>query len=90
VKQERMSRLLALGEELSLAFRREHAGTMRPVLWESERPAGDGAGSLWHGHTDNYIPVYGTGTGLLNRVTPVELGEVYDDGVRGYSPLESI
>jgi threonylcarbamoyladenosine tRNA methylthiotransferase MtaB len=90
VKQERMSRLLALGEELSLAFRREHAGTVRPVLWESERPAEDGAGSLWHGHTDNYIPVYGIGTGLLNRVTPVELGEVYHDGVRGYSPMETV
>ena len=89
VKQERMSRLLALGEELSLAFRREHAGTMRPVLWESERPARDGGESLWHGHTDNYIPVYGTGTGLLNRVTPVALGEVYHDGVRGYSPMEA-
>ncbi|MBE0608737.1 MAG: MiaB/RimO family radical SAM methylthiotransferase [Dehalococcoidia bacterium] len=90
VKEERMSRLLALGEELSLTFRREHAGTMRPVLWETERPTGDGAGSLWHGHTDNYIPVYGIGTGLLNRVTPVELGEVYHDGVRGYSPLEAV
>ncbi len=90
VKQERMSRLLALGEELSLTFRREHAGTMRPVLWETERPALDGDESLWHGHTDNYIPVYGTGTGLLNRVTPVELGEVYHDGVRGYSPMEAL
>ncbi len=90
VKQERMARLLALGEELSLAFRREHAGTVRPVLWESERPAREGSGMLWHGHTDNYIPVYGTGTGLLNRVTPVELGEVYHDGVRGYSPLEAV
>ena len=90
VKQERMARLLALGEELSLAFRRAHAGTVRPVLWESERPAREGSGMLWHGHTDNYIPVYGTGTGLLNRVTPVELGEVYHDGVRGYSPLEAV
>lgn len=90
VKQERMARLLALGEELSLAFRREHLGTVRPVLWESERPAGVAGAPIWFGHTDNYIPVYGTGTNLLNRVTPAVLREVYHDGVRGYSPMESI
>jgi threonylcarbamoyladenosine tRNA methylthiotransferase MtaB len=90
VKQERMARLLALAEELSLAFRREHLGTVRPVLWESERPAAAGGEPLWFGHTDNYIPVYGTGTNLLNRVTPAKLGEMYHDGVRGYSPMEPV
>lgn len=90
VKQERMARLLALGEELSLAFRRQHLGTVRPVLWEGTRPAAADGEELWFGHTDNYIPVYGTGTDLLNRVTPAVLGEVYHDGVRGYSPLEPV
>ncbi|HQW50984.1 MAG TPA: MiaB/RimO family radical SAM methylthiotransferase [Tepidiformaceae bacterium] len=89
-KQERMARLLALSEELSLAFRAEHAGAVRPVLWESERPARGAEGPLWHGHTDNYIPVYAAGDALLNRVTPVRLGEVYHDGVRGYSPMEAV
>jgi len=89
VKQDRMGRLLALGEDLSLAFRSEHTGTIRPVLWESRRPAKDGQGPLWHGHTDNYIPVYAPGDGMLNRVTPIRLGEVYHDGVLGYSPMEA-
>ncbi|GIW18846.1 MiaB/RimO family radical SAM methylthiotransferase [Tepidiforma sp.] len=83
VKKERMARLLALGEELSLAFRRVHRGTTRPVLWEEEK-SGE-----WFGHTDNYIPVYAPGANLRNRVTPVELGEVYHDGVRGTLPTEA-
>ena len=86
VKKERMQRLLALGEELSLAFRRAHAGSSRPVLWESQR----GDSGTWHGHTDNYIAVYSSGTGLLNRVTPVQLGEVYHDGMWGRIPGEAV
>ncbi len=84
VKKERMARLLSLGEELSLAFNAEHAGTVRPVLWESRK---DG---LWFGHTDNYIVVYTSGMGLLNRVTPVLLGAVYHDGVWGNVPSEAV
>jgi tRNA A37 methylthiotransferase MiaB len=77
-----MARLLALADELSVAFRRAHRGTLRPVLWEEEK------GGDWFGHTDNYIPVYATGTALRNRVTLAELGEVYHDGVRGHLPPE--
>ncbi|WP_322797290.1 MiaB/RimO family radical SAM methylthiotransferase [Tepidiforma sp.] len=82
VKKERMARLLALGEELSLAFRRAHRGSVRPVLWEEPREGG------WFGHTDTYVPVYleAPGADLRNRITPVELGEVYHDGVRGALP----
>lgn len=88
VKQERMSRLLALGEELSDAFRKRFAGEIRPVLWEGERTI-DGE-RLWHGHTDNYLPVYMAGKDLHNRVTPVLIGEVYHDGVRGALPGEAV
>jgi threonylcarbamoyladenosine tRNA methylthiotransferase MtaB len=84
VRKERLSRLLALGEELGLRFRRRFAGTVRPVLWEGERPTPDGM--RWHGHTDNYIGVYAEGESLHNRITPVRIGEVYDDGVRGSFP----
>ncbi len=78
VKRERMARLLALAEELSLAFRAAHRGTVRPVLWEEERHG------EWFGHTDTYVPVYAASAEpLRNRITPVELGEVYHDGVRG-------
>jgi len=79
VRQERMQRLLALGQDLSLQFRQRFAGTVRPVLWEHER-ALDGD-RLWQGHTDNYIPVYAAGENLQNRVTPVRLGDVYHDGM---------
>ncbi|MCL4232673.1 MAG: MiaB/RimO family radical SAM methylthiotransferase [Dehalococcoidia bacterium] len=78
-RQERVRRLIALGEELSLAFRRRFAGTVRPVLWEDERSSPEGR--WWHGHTDNYIPVFAPGQGLGNRVTPALLGAVYHDGV---------
>jgi threonylcarbamoyladenosine tRNA methylthiotransferase MtaB len=81
VRQERMRRLLALGEELSLTFRRRFAATLRPVLWEGERCiAGE---VVSHGYTDNYIAVYSDATTMQNRVTPVLIGEVYHDGVRG-------
>lgn len=81
VRQERMRRLLALGAELSLAFRRAAAGQVRPVLWEEERQI-EGR-QCWHGLSDNYISVYRTGNDLRNRVTPVTLGDVYHDGVLG-------
>ena len=84
VRRERLARLLALGEELSLRFRRRFAGRVRPVLWEGERKGGETR--LWHGHTDNYVDVYAAGEGLHNRITPVTLGEVYHDGVLGCFP----
>ncbi|MGE3073061.1 MAG: MiaB/RimO family radical SAM methylthiotransferase [Dehalococcoidia bacterium] len=91
VKRERMNRLLELGRGLSMNFRRRHLGTVRPVLWESERPAksGEHSASMWFGHTDNYIPVYMNASNLLNRVTPAQLSEVYDDGVWGSAPREA-
>ncbi len=84
VKKDRMARLLSLGDELSRAFNAEQVGTVRPVLWETQK---DG---IWFGHTDNYVVIYTSGTGLLNRVTPVLLGEVYDGGVWGTVPREAV
>jgi len=81
-KKERMAHLLALGEELSLRFRATQEGTLRPVLWETEQ---DGVS---FGHTDNYVPVYANAMRLINRVTVMRLGGVYDDGVRGIAPAE--
>jgi threonylcarbamoyladenosine tRNA methylthiotransferase MtaB len=90
VKRERMSRLLALGEELSLAFRAGQAGSIRPVLWETRRADGHEAGDVWFGHTDNYVPVYANAREIRGHVTPVQLGRVYDDGVWGLIPGESV
>jgi threonylcarbamoyladenosine tRNA methylthiotransferase MtaB len=93
VKKERMARLLALGEELSLAFRRSQEGTTRPVLWESRRPAESTApegAETWYGHTDNYIPVYANAREAAGRVTPAQLGRVYHDGMWGSIPQEAV
>jgi threonylcarbamoyladenosine tRNA methylthiotransferase MtaB len=84
LRQERMQRLLGLAHELSLAFRCAAEGQVRPVLWEEERATE--AGRAWFGHTDNYIPVFAEGNLLGNRITPVQLAEVYDEGVRGRFP----
>jgi threonylcarbamoyladenosine tRNA methylthiotransferase MtaB len=88
MRKDRMERLLALGETLSLRFRANLAGTRRPVLWEARRALGGEA--HWHGHTDNYVPVYAPitqhtdETDLRNRLTPALLDAVYHDGMRGY------
>ncbi len=84
VRQERMARLLGIGKRLSRMFRERFEGTTRPVLWEEERQTD--VGPAWFGHTDNYIPVFAEGESLGNRITPVQLGEVYDEGVRGCFP----
>lgn len=88
VKQERMRRLMALGEELSRQYRQRFEGCTRPVLWEEERQIqGE---RLWFGHSDNYLPVYARGMNLRNRVTRALIGGVYHDGVRGSIPGEAL
>jgi threonylcarbamoyladenosine tRNA methylthiotransferase MtaB len=93
VRKDRMSRLLALGEDLSARFRRLHQGSLRPVLWESRRPqqvaSADNA-ETWYGHTDNYIPVYANARDAAGRVTPVQLDRVYHDGMWGTIPTEIV
>ncbi|MEP7217043.1 MAG: tRNA (N(6)-L-threonylcarbamoyladenosine(37)-C(2))-methylthiotransferase MtaB [Anaerolineaceae bacterium] len=86
VRKERMGRLTALNNELSVAFRSRFLGTTRPVLWETERQSEDG--TQWFGHTDNYIGVYATGNGLRNHVTPILLAALYHDGVGSSCPQE--
>ena len=81
VRKERVAELLALAKRLSETFRLRHAGAIRPVLWEAEREL-DGA-AAWFGHTDNYIGVIMPGEGMRNRVTPVVLGPLLGEGVRG-------
>ncbi len=92
IRQARTRELLALGEDLTNRFQRRFAGTIRPVLWEDERPTTDSReptpeSRRWHGHTDNYIPVLMTSDiQMRNRITPVQLGPVYDGGLWGRFP----
>jgi len=96
VKKARMARLLALGDELSVAFRRANEGAVRPVLWETARPlpqpggSPPGNSSLWYGHTDNYLTVYSNARQTSGAVTPVQLAGVYHDGVWGRIPGEAV
>ena len=51
-------------------------GKVRPVLWETAKPAGDGT-MLWSGLTDNYVRVFARGGPELgNTITPAMLGRL--------------
>jgi threonylcarbamoyladenosine tRNA methylthiotransferase MtaB len=83
VRKARTRRMIALGEELSLAYHRRYVGCERPVLWEQNVGA-DKEGLLWSGYTDNYIRVTAHGPAdLFNRVTAVHLTSAHPDGMRG-------
>ncbi len=80
VRKERMTRLLALANELAAAFRARFAGDVRPVLWERQQTTPDGP--RWHGLTDNYLSAYTeSDDDLAGRITPAVLGEPVADGL---------
>jgi threonylcarbamoyladenosine tRNA methylthiotransferase MtaB len=79
VKKERSQRMLALAEESARSFRRQFLGKPMPVLWEKQN-----GGSVWSGHTDNYIKVYARSSAdLANRLLPAKPVELKGDGVWG-------
>lgn len=81
VKQERISILTKVGEEVSLDRRREMEGAKKPVLFEEIQ------GGLLTGYTDNYIRVYvdlpEEGEELIGEIRNVTLGNPWKDGVKG-------
>ena len=80
VRKERMTRLLALANELTAAFRARFAGDVRPVLWEKRQTTPEGR--RWHGLTDNYLSTYTeSDDDLAGRITPAVLGEPVADGL---------
>lgn len=83
VKKERVGRMIALGNEMSLAFHQQYEGKTANVLWESSIGA-NSHGLRWVGYTDNYIRVNGHGSAdLFNQVTPVRLENARADGMDG-------
>lgn len=81
VKKERSQRLRALGRAKKRAFAERFLGRSLPVLLEGKR---DKARDLLSGLTDNYLRVYvDAPEALVNRLLPVRLVAVDDDGVRG-------
>lgn len=82
-RKERTRQMIALGEELSLAFHRRYEGRTLNVLWEAVVGA-NGQGTRWIGYTDNYIRVQANGPAdLFNRITPVRLSDARPDGLEG-------
>lgn len=82
-RKARVQRMLALGQQLSMAFHRQQAGRMASVLWET--PVGaDDAGLRWQGYSDNYIRVTAYGPAdLHNRITLTRLTTAEPGGMGG-------
>ena len=70
--------MLALAKESTENFRQQFLGKVMPVLWENQ------SAGVWSGLTDNYIKVYASSDeDLSNKLLPVKLVEVRQDGVWG-------
>jgi len=80
VKKERSQQMLSLARESAQNFSQRFLGRTMPVLFEQQ------SNGIWSGHTDNYIRVYTkTSHDLTNKLLPVKLVEVRNDGMWGHS-----
>ena len=77
VKEERSRRATQVAEEMSRQYRQELIGTVQQVLFEEPE------GQYDTGHAPNYVKVYVPGEGLRNRILPVKITGLKDDGVVG-------
>jgi len=78
VKKERSQKMLALAKESAQNFSQRFLGKTMTVLFEQQ------SNGLWSGHTDNYIKVYTKSSDdLTNKLLPLKLVEVRNDGVWG-------
>ena len=76
-KEARSKAAIAVGQEMSLAYRLALVDSIQEVLFEE--PEGD----FFTGHAPNYVKVYVRGEGLHNKVRPVRITAVHADGVTG-------
>ena len=84
IKKQRSQKMLALARESAKNFSQRFLGKTMPVLWEKRT---DG---LWTGLTDNYIKVYTkSDRTLTNKLLPVKLVQVREDGAWGEGWLDS-
>ena len=77
VKDERVQRLIAVGEELSFAYRKRMLNTVQPVLIEEKR-----RGGLYAGYTPQYVPVT-CDRGTIGEIIQLRLTEITKEGMRG-------
>ena len=76
-KEARSRAAIAVGEEMSRAYREALVGTTQEVLFE-ERD-----GDFFTGHAPNYVKIYAKGENLHNQIRPVAVTEIYKDGLLG-------
>ncbi|MBR5516922.1 MAG: tRNA (N(6)-L-threonylcarbamoyladenosine(37)-C(2))-methylthiotransferase MtaB [Firmicutes bacterium] len=78
IKNERVTRLMAVGDKASNDFFERCKGVTRTVLFE------EWDGEFITGYTDNYVKVYAKGSDEdLNCFREVKLLEIYKDGMKG-------
>ncbi len=83
VKEARSAAAIAVAAEMNRAYREAMIGTVQSVLFEEE------AGAYYTGHAPNSIRVYARGKALHNRVLPVRITGLHEDGVLGELQLQS-
>ncbi|MBO7253545.1 MAG: tRNA (N(6)-L-threonylcarbamoyladenosine(37)-C(2))-methylthiotransferase MtaB [Oscillospiraceae bacterium] len=76
-KEARSKTAIAVAEEMSLAYRESLIGSHQEVLFEETD------GEYFTGHAPNYVKVYTQGQQLHNEIRPVQILQVYKDGVLG-------
>ena len=76
-KEDRSRRAIAVGQEMSRAYREALVGKTLEVLFEEPE------GEYCIGHAPNYIKVYAHGDDLHNRIRNVTVTGLYGDGVMG-------
>jgi threonylcarbamoyladenosine tRNA methylthiotransferase MtaB len=77
VKDERVNALIALGQELSAAYRKQMLGTVQPVLIEEKL-----RGGLYAGYTPQYVPVT-CERGRIGEIAALRLNALTKEGMRG-------
>ena len=81
-KRRRAQELSAIAEVGFERFRTQLKGKVRPVLWETARPLGNGA-MLWSGLTDNYVRACTeSNTELENSISQARLGDLHGKALR--------
>ena len=77
VKERRVRDLMALGNRLAEAYRRQTLGTVCEVLLEKQLPTGE-----WEGYTPEYIHMLVNG-GELGQIVPVRMDALTEEGMAG-------
>jgi threonylcarbamoyladenosine tRNA methylthiotransferase MtaB len=77
VKEDRSRRAIAVAQEMSRAYRQQLVGSVHEVLFE------EADGEFYTGHAPNYVKVYVKGEDLHNRILPVTLTVLHQDGMLG-------